>query len=112
VDLRFAPTSVFQPVNLPILISLITVPDDGHGGLSYAPSFHVSTNDLIVPWYAPPDDLFACFPVTIHRGSFLVPYSFVLSPGAHLIIAASLTAAPTAGAVHLEGTVSGNVSYG
>jgi hypothetical protein len=56
--------------------------------------------------------LFACFPVTIHRGYFAVPYSFVLSPSAHLLMCADIAAAPVAGEVRLEGIVSGNVSYG
>jgi hypothetical protein len=48
VLLRFAATSVFQPANLPVVVSLITIPDNGHGGLAYEPEFHVSTQDAIV----------------------------------------------------------------
>jgi hypothetical protein len=104
--------SVYAPENLPILVSLLTIPDNGHDGFAYEASFRLSTPNQIVQFYAPPDDLFACFPVTIHRGSFRVPFSFVLAPSAHLVLVAEVATDTTQGQVFLQGTVSGNVSFG
>jgi hypothetical protein len=90
---------------------LITIPDNGHDGFAYDPAFHLSSPDHIVQFYAPPDDLFACFPVAVHRGSFRVLFSFVLAPLAHLVLAAEVAAAPTQGNIMLQGTIAGNDSF-
>lgn len=112
VSLRFAPVSDYAPVNLPVVLALLTIPDNGSGVLAYQPHLHVSTQNDIGQFYAPPDDLFACFAVTVHRGAFLVPFPFVLPPSAHLVLVVTLPARPTQGNVFLQGTVSSNVSYG
>jgi hypothetical protein len=111
VALSFAPISTYGPTNLPVVLSLVTVPENALGGLAYDPVCQISTQDHIVQWYAPPDDLFACFPVTRLRGFFRVPFSFSLAPLAHLVLIGKTAADPTQGAVMLEGTVSGNVSF-
>jgi hypothetical protein len=71
VTLEFAQSSAYTPVHRPIVLNLITVPDNGSDGLAYTPVFRVSTADQIVQFYAPPDDLIACFVVSQTRGFLL-----------------------------------------
>jgi hypothetical protein len=80
VTLDFSPSSAYPPVRRPIVVNFITVPDNGSGGLAYTPVFHVSTADHIVQFYAPPDDLIACFVVSQTRGFllFLLLFPWIL----------------------------------
>jgi hypothetical protein len=111
VGLRFTQSTVYQPSPLPALASLITVPDDGHGGLKYGPHFYISSNpDPPKQFYSPAEDLLAVLFVTDTYGFGSVPFSFSLTPLAHLLVCASCIGDVGDGELWICGTVSGNVS--
>jgi hypothetical protein len=111
MSLNFPPHSADTPVHLPIVVSFITVPATGSGGFAYTPLLQFSIPGNTGQFYAPPDDLFACFIVSQTRGSDVVPCSFVLSPLAHLVLVADVAGTPTGGNIRIAGAVSGNISY-
>jgi hypothetical protein len=72
VELKFAMNTDYQPYPIPVVLALVTGPDNGSGGLKYPPVLTFSGPDNLHRLFAPPHDLLLVTWVTDARLGFFI----------------------------------------